>query len=74
MGVPVMKGEDSSRVGFESLGEGGLSDSMKRFEDLKTILEIIVILAALAEYPLLLVTAVVVVWMYVLINDKDIEG
>ncbi|MEQ8462461.1 MAG: hypothetical protein RIG63_03960 [Coleofasciculus chthonoplastes F3-SA18-01] len=47
---------------------------MKRFEDLKTILEIIVILAALAEYPLLLVTAVVVVWMYVLINDKDIEG
>jgi len=47
---------------------------MKLFGDLKIILEIIVILAALVEYPLLLVTAVVVVWMYVLINDQDIEG
>ncbi|MFP5272267.1 hypothetical protein [Coleofasciculus sp.] len=44
---------------------------MKRFEDLKTILEIIVILAALAEYPLLLVTAVVVVWIFVLINNEN---
>jgi hypothetical protein len=44
---------------------------MKQFADLKTILEIIVIFATLAEYPLLLMTAVVVVWVFVFINHKD---
>ena len=41
------------------------------FEDLKTILEIIVLFAAILESPLLLGTAAVAIFMYLMTIDSN---
>jgi hypothetical protein len=44
---------------------------MKMFEELKTILELLVIFTTLAQSPLLLATAVAAVFMYLLMKDEN---
>lgn len=41
------------------------------FEDLKTILEILVLCAAILESPLLLGTAVAAIFMYLMMTDGN---
>ena len=47
---------------------------MKMFEELKTILELLVIFTTLSQSPLLLATAVAAVFMYLLIKDENEEN
>ncbi len=44
------------------------------FEELKTILEMLIIFTTLSQSPLLLATAVVAVFMYLLIKDDNDEN
>jgi hypothetical protein len=47
---------------------------MEIFDELKTILELLVIFTTLAQSPLLLVTAVAAVFMYLLMKDENEEN
>ena len=47
---------------------------MEIFDELKTILELLVIFTTLAQSPLLLVTAVAAVFMYLLMNGENDEN
>lgn len=47
---------------------------MKMFEELKTILELLIIFTTLAQSPLLLATAVAAVFMYLLMKDENDEN
>lgn len=47
---------------------------MEMLEELKTILELLVIFTTLAQSPLLLATAVAVVFIYLLMKDENDEN